>query len=46
MTRAAFYAAALVFVTALYFGDRVIAGILQCESARTCPVTTLHGGRP
>ncbi len=46
MTRAALYAAALIYVAALYFGDRIMAGVLQCESAHTCPVSTLRGGRP
>ena len=47
MTRAAFILAALGFIAVLHFTDRVIAGIVQCESAATCPVATERGiGRP
>ena len=37
MSRAALIAAALIFVAALHFTDRVIAGFAQCEAAQTCP---------
>jgi hypothetical protein len=47
MTRTAILAiASLVFIAALHFADRIAAGILQCESASTCPVSTEIGGRP
>ncbi|WP_310533184.1 hypothetical protein [Novosphingobium sp.] len=26
-----------LFAVALYMGDRVMAGIVQCEAAQTCP---------
>ena len=38
--------ASLAFIAALHFADRIAAGILQCESAQTCPVSTEFGGRP
>lgn len=43
MSRASAFIAALVFVTALHFADRIAAGVLQCESAETCPVTREKG---
>lgn len=38
--------ASLAFAAALHFADRIAAGILQCDSAQTCPVSTEGGGRP
>lgn len=29
--------ASLLFATALWFTDRVIAGFVQCDAARSCP---------
>ena len=36
----------LAFICLLYFGDRIIAGMVQCDSAMTCPYSTpLEGER-
>lgn len=43
MSRASTIIAALVLVTALHFVDRIAAGLVQCESAATCPITQEKG---
>ena len=37
---------ALALLASLPFVNAIIAGAVQCESARTCPVHTEAGGRP
>lgn len=37
MTRFGLFTAVLIFIGALHLTDRVIAGIVQCQAAQTCP---------
>lgn len=44
MTRAMALTLALAFMAALLIGDRVIAGVVQCDAAQTCPYSTILKG--
>lgn len=37
MTRLAKFTAIVIFAALLHFTDRVIAGVVQCAAAGTCP---------
>ena len=43
MTRATAVILTIGFVVLLHFTDRIIAGFVQCDAARSCPYSTEMG---